>query len=124
MQFLIAGGRANAGVKAGRYMFEVRILECLDPLTTNAKMDPQQQLLNQNRNRGPLPRQLLRVGFSTGGPASPLILGESEECVYFDSEGFFGSGKTRQGLEGQNGHMNRGQVIAVVLNKDPKSPNA
>jgi len=31
MQYLIAGARANIGIKAGRYMYEVKIIEALNP---------------------------------------------------------------------------------------------
>jgi hypothetical protein len=50
MQYLIAGARANVGVKAGRYMFEVKVVEALSPADTTG-----------NRGKVPLPRQLMRI---------------------------------------------------------------
>eukprot|EP00444_Apocalathium_aciculiferum_P030363 CAMPEP_0183444692 /NCGR_PEP_ID=MMETSP0370-20130417/95862_1 /TAXON_ID=268820 /ORGANISM="Peridinium aciculiferum, Strain PAER-2" /LENGTH=879 /DNA_ID=CAMNT_0025635129 /DNA_START=59 /DNA_END=2698 /DNA_ORIENTATION=- len=108
MQYLIAGARANVGVKAGRYMFEAKVVEALTPFEGWG-----------GRHQGPKPRQLLRFGFSTQD--SPVVLGECEEAVYFDSEGAFCSGKNRSQVSQKFG---REQVIAVVLNLDPKSPNA
>lgn len=107
LQYLIAGARANVGVKAGRYMYEVKILEVLNP--------PE---MHGSRTRPPMPRQLIRIGFSTAG--SPLVLGDSEDHVCFDSEGFFTSGKTKSQLAPR---ITREQVIAIVLNLDAKSPN-
>lgn len=107
LQYLIAGARANVGVKAGRYMFEAKIFEVLNPAD-----------LGQSRTRPPMPKQLLRIGFSTSG--SSLTLGESEEHVYFDSEGAFTAEKKKKSL---GKRFTRDQVIAVVLNLDAKSPN-
>mmetsp|Transcript_12280 Transcript_12280/g.30968 ORF Transcript_12280/g.30968 Transcript_12280/m.30968 type:complete len:908 (-) Transcript_12280:116-2839(-) len=109
MQYLIAGARANVGMKAGRYMFEVKIVETLNPAEASAGA----------RSRVPMPRQLLRIGFSAA--ASPLVLGDSEEHVFFDSEGSFWSGKKKTPA-GQK--FQRDQVIGVVLNLDPGSANA
>merc|ERR1712008_15957 len=74
----------------------------------------------QGRSRPPMPRQLLRIGFSTS--ASSLFLGESEEHICFDSEGNFTAEKKKKQL-GANKRFTRDQVIAVVLNLDAKSPN-
>merc|ERR1719215_386266 len=108
MQYLIAGARANVGMKAGRYMFEVKIVETLNPAEASAGA----------RNRVPAPRQLVRIGFSAA--ASPLILGDSEEHVFFDSEGLFWSGRKKTSVAQK---FTREQVIGVVLNLDPGSPN-
>eukprot|EP00931_Biecheleriopsis_adriatica_P116143 TRINITY_DN91827_c0_g1_i1.p1 TRINITY_DN91827_c0_g1~~TRINITY_DN91827_c0_g1_i1.p1 ORF type:complete len:779 (+),score=244.32 TRINITY_DN91827_c0_g1_i1:71-2407(+) len=107
MQYLIAGARGNVGMKAGRYMFEVKIIEALTPSEGSQGM------------RGPQPRQMVRLGFSTA--ASPLILGDSEDCVYFDNDGMFGCGKTRSNKAGK---FQRDQAVAIVLNLDSSSPNA
>lgn len=61
----------------------------------------------------------MRIGFSTAG--SPLVLGVCDEHVCFDSEGHFCSGK-KKAVASQR--LSRDQVISVLLNLDPKSPNA
>ncbi|CAE8714307.1 unnamed protein product [Polarella glacialis] len=39
LQYLLAGARANVGLKSGRYMFEVKVVEALSPLEDpNARM--------------------------------------------------------------------------------------
>merc|ERR1711957_381878 len=70
MQFLLAGARANVGMKAGRYYYEVKIVESL-----------QHSEGQQNRNRTPTPKQLVKIGFSTSG--SSLLLGDSADGVGF-----------------------------------------
>ncbi|CAK0792633.1 unnamed protein product [Prorocentrum cordatum] len=75
-QFLIGGARANVGLKAGRYMYEVKVVEMLQP-------DEGKQY-GQNP-RSPKPKQVLRVGFSTS--ASSLILGDGAGGVGFDADG-------------------------------------
>jgi len=109
MQYLIAGARANVGMKAGRYMYEVKIIEALNPAESSGGQ----------RGRVPMPRQLVRLGFST--TKAPLILGEGNESAYFDSEGFYVSGKGKKTPASQR--FTRDQVITVLLNLDPKSPN-
>lgn len=109
MQYLVAGARATVGVKAGRYMFEVKIIEALNPAESS------QGVLG----RVPQPRQLVKLGFSTA--ASSLILGDSDESVFFDSEGFFTSSRQKHKTSQP---FTRDQALAVVLNLDSKSPNA
>lgn len=109
MQYLIAGARASVGMKAGRYMYEVKIIEALNPAESATGA----------HGRVPQPRQLVRLGFSTAG--SPLVLGDSEDGVYFDSEGNFGASKQKKKASQQ---FTRDQVIGVLLNLDPKSPHA
>jgi len=109
LQYLVAGARANVGVRKGRYMFEVKIVEVLNP----------HEPPNSRSSRAPMPRQLVRVGFSTQD--SSLFLGETEESVCFDSEGFFTADKKRSASSQRFG---RDQTIAVLLNLDRKSPNA
>lgn len=107
MQFLIAGARANVGIKAGRYMFEAKVIEALNPAESPG-----------NRGKVPLPRQLLRVGFSTAD--SQLILGETEDGVCFDAEGAFTADKQKKTVSQRFG---KNQTMAVLLNLDPKSDN-
>lgn len=108
-QYLLAGARANVGVKAGRYFFEAKILESRTP-------DDESQ-----RGSGahpPTPKHLVRLGFSTS--SSGLFLGEGSDSVCFDSEGFC----TRSGKKERSScSMVRHQVYGVLLNLDPKSPN-
>lgn len=109
MQYLIGGARANFGVKAGRYMYEIKIIETLNPAESST----------QGRGRVPTPRQMVRLGFSVAG--SSFFLGDSDDSVCFDSEGFFHSLKTKVGASQR---FSRDQVMCVVLNLDPTSPNA
>merc|ERR1712232_1393607 len=105
MQYLMAGARANVGMTSGRYMFEAKIIEVLNPPETS--------------NRTPRPRQLLRIGVATEG--STLFLQETEENVCFDSEGIFVHNRK---CEPVSQKFARDQVIAVVLNLDKDSPNS
>eukprot|EP00933_Yihiella_yeosuensis_P025995 TRINITY_DN2017_c0_g1_i1.p1 TRINITY_DN2017_c0_g1~~TRINITY_DN2017_c0_g1_i1.p1 ORF type:complete len:831 (-),score=286.51 TRINITY_DN2017_c0_g1_i1:267-2759(-) len=109
MQYMLAGARANVGMKAGRYMFEVKIIEALNPA----------EAAQGTVGRIPQPRQLVKLGFSTA--KSHLLLGESDDHVFFDSEGFHYEGKTK---EKKSQPFTRDQVLAVLLNLDQKSPNA
>ncbi|CAE8633150.1 unnamed protein product [Polarella glacialis] len=106
MQYLLASVRGNAGVKAGRYMFETRIVENLNPSEGHSEKTPQ-------------PRQLVRVGFSLAGSSLFLADGVSNCC--FDSEGFFVHEKTRKKVGPKFGHD---VTVAVLLNLDASSPNA
>jgi len=110
MRYLVSGARANVGMKAGRYLFEVKVLEALpvgDVSGWNA------------RTNGPAPKQMVRLGFSTAG--SPLVLGDSEEHVFFDGEGSFYVGKNKTAASKA---VAKDKTVAVLLNLDPKSPNA
>eukprot|EP00932_Pfiesteria_piscicida_P020868 SRR837773.7669.p1 GENE.SRR837773.7669~~SRR837773.7669.p1 ORF type:complete len:516 (+),score=109.15 SRR837773.7669:139-1548(+) len=111
MQYLVAGARGNVGMTAGRYMFEVKIIEALNPAEASA---------GTGRGRAPAPRQLLRMGFSAAGSSN--ILGESDDHVCFDSEGNFCVGKKK--IPGASQRFTRDQVIGVLLNLDPQSNNA
>jgi len=108
LQYFVGGARANVGVTGGRYMFEVKVVEALT--------------LSEHytgKARPPLPKQLLRVGFSTA--SSPVVLGDNDESVFFDAEGAFHASKKRSQVSKRFG---RGQVVAVLLNLDGQSPNA
>mmetsp|Transcript_80420 Transcript_80420/g.209785 ORF Transcript_80420/g.209785 Transcript_80420/m.209785 type:complete len:545 (+) Transcript_80420:90-1724(+) len=108
MQYLVGGARANVGLKAGRYMFEVKVFELLSPDEGKSKHRTQQ------------PKQFLRVGFSTAD--SPLLLGDADGCVAFDADGTFWAGTTK--TTKPLGKFGRDMVVAVLINLDPKSPNA
>jgi len=108
LQYLFAGARTNLGVKSGRYMFEVRIMEVMNPLEdTNA------------RARMLVPKNQVRLGFAA--VKSSLFLGHSEEAVGFDSDGYFLHGRTKTQV-GQR--FSTGDVAAVVLNLNSSGPNA
>jgi len=108
VQYLIAGARGNVGVKAGRYMFEVKILENLKTFEDHS-----------SPGKAPMPRQLVRVGFSTAG--SSLILGDGDGGVAFDNGGDFLADKKRTKVSQK---FLKDQVVGVLLNLDPVSPNA
>eukprot|EP00927_Polykrikos_kofoidii_P053918 TRINITY_DN48438_c0_g1_i1.p1 TRINITY_DN48438_c0_g1~~TRINITY_DN48438_c0_g1_i1.p1 ORF type:complete len:747 (+),score=169.75 TRINITY_DN48438_c0_g1_i1:333-2243(+) len=96
-------------MKAGRYFFEVSMLEFLNPPTSAGS------------GRGPVPRQLVRVGFSTA--ASPLVLNDGDAgAFFFDAEGFYSSAETKRVQVGKR--FARDEVIGVLLNLDAGSPNA
>lgn len=104
MAYLLAGARANTAQKAGRYMFEAKIIQNTD--------------ISYGQNK--LSRMGVRIGFSTS--AASLVLNEDANSFYFDSEGAFQAGKKTKNFKG--GRFNKDQVVAVVLNLDSKSPNA
>ncbi|CAE8594858.1 unnamed protein product [Polarella glacialis] len=108
LQYLMAGARASVGLKSGRYMFEVKILEVMAPLE-----DP------NARARVPQPKSQLRVGYASA--SSSLFLGESADSVCFDSEGHFIQDKKRAFVSQK---FTTGDVIAIVLNLDSSSANA
>merc|ERR1711933_148158 len=70
MQYLVSGARANTGVKAGRYMYEVKILES--------------KPFNYGKPSS-MSLPILRVGFSIVG--SPLLLGQDNCSVCYDTSG-------------------------------------
>eukprot|EP00931_Biecheleriopsis_adriatica_P023800 TRINITY_DN1495_c0_g2_i1.p1 TRINITY_DN1495_c0_g2~~TRINITY_DN1495_c0_g2_i1.p1 ORF type:complete len:936 (-),score=282.25 TRINITY_DN1495_c0_g2_i1:58-2499(-) len=107
LQHLLSGARGNVGVKAGRYMFEVKIVELVNQTDVAAM-----------HVRSAMPKQLLRIGFSTAG--SVPILGDTEESVCFDSEGAFLFNKQRIPIASRYG---TDCTLAVVLNLDPDSKN-
>mmetsp|Transcript_90704 Transcript_90704/g.290750 ORF Transcript_90704/g.290750 Transcript_90704/m.290750 type:complete len:856 (-) Transcript_90704:113-2680(-) len=109
IQHLMAGARASVGVSKGRYMFEVKVLECVNVA------DPVAQGNNNNR----MSKNLVRVGFSTAG--SSLILGATADSICFDSDGAIFHDKKRT-VGGQR--FGRDNVMAVLLNLDEKSENA
>mmetsp|Transcript_45932 Transcript_45932/g.116793 ORF Transcript_45932/g.116793 Transcript_45932/m.116793 type:complete len:927 (+) Transcript_45932:75-2855(+) len=108
MQYLLAGARANTGVKVGRYAFEVKLVEVMNPADDPAA-----------RQRTPMPRCQLRVGFATEG--SSLFIGDGEDSVCFDSEGSYIHNRIKTTPSQKFG---TGTIVTVLLNLDPASPNA
>eukprot|EP00930_Biecheleria_cincta_P014517 TRINITY_DN12459_c0_g1_i1.p1 TRINITY_DN12459_c0_g1~~TRINITY_DN12459_c0_g1_i1.p1 ORF type:complete len:927 (-),score=276.78 TRINITY_DN12459_c0_g1_i1:70-2850(-) len=110
LQFLVAGSRANVGIKAGRYLFEIRVLEVLMPGMPGGKTQP----------HSPIPRQQCRVGFST--QKSAIYLGETKDSVCFDADGcFISNGKKSSPNVAER--FVRDNVLGVLLNLDSTSPN-
>lgn len=73
MQYLLAGVRCTVGVKAGRYMFEFRVVE------TISHREP-------HSSNGPRPAAFLKVGFSV---ANSSLFCDTVESACFDIEGNF-----------------------------------
>eukprot|EP00930_Biecheleria_cincta_P085389 TRINITY_DN74781_c0_g1_i1.p1 TRINITY_DN74781_c0_g1~~TRINITY_DN74781_c0_g1_i1.p1 ORF type:complete len:934 (-),score=226.17 TRINITY_DN74781_c0_g1_i1:110-2860(-) len=108
MQYLLAGARANVGVSQGRYFYEVKVVELLSPSEGHMRSQ-----------RAPMPRNIVRVGFSTKG--SSLFLADTEDGVCFEADGYFTIGKKREPVCER---FTRENTLAVLLNLDPSSPNA
>lgn len=100
-QYLLAGARADGGVKKGRYMFEVKIIEA-------------------HNSNAAVPAQSLKVGFSK--KSSPLLMGETADSVCFDNQGGFTSSCTREVSPAMK--FAKHDVVALVLNLDSSSDNA
>eukprot|EP00927_Polykrikos_kofoidii_P041707 TRINITY_DN3554_c0_g3_i1.p1 TRINITY_DN3554_c0_g3~~TRINITY_DN3554_c0_g3_i1.p1 ORF type:complete len:1017 (+),score=238.02 TRINITY_DN3554_c0_g3_i1:76-3126(+) len=109
LQYMFAGVRANVGVKSGRYMFEMRIMEYLNP---------EEGRLGRNA-RVPLPRQCVRVGFTLAGGQDSL-LDEDAGGAFFDSDGNFVHMRNRTRVSQRFG---RDQVLGVLINLDASSPH-
>lgn len=73
LSHLLAGARGSVGIKSGRYMFEVRIVECVSQFDTAGSA------------ARTVPKSYLRVGMSPSG--SMPVLGDHMDCAYFDTEG-------------------------------------
>eukprot|EP00928_Gymnodinium_smaydae_P008253 TRINITY_DN12_c0_g1_i2.p1 TRINITY_DN12_c0_g1~~TRINITY_DN12_c0_g1_i2.p1 ORF type:complete len:948 (-),score=297.23 TRINITY_DN12_c0_g1_i2:117-2960(-) len=110
MHYLVAGARANVGAKAGRYLYEVRIVETLDRV--------EEKQWTEGR---PPSKHMVRVGFSTKGAS--LVLGDKDtEAFFFEPEtGYFEADGKRQSSDALKCH--RDAIVGVLLNLDSKSPN-
>ena len=108
-QHLVAAARATAGLRNGRYLFEVRIVEL-------------RRSVESGKHR--VPRQFCGIGFCADG--SSLFLGHDEECMGFDSEGCLCKDGRKSWMDGLNDRikLDRQVVMGVLLNLDAKSPNA
>lgn len=107
LRYLLAGARANVGVRAGRYAFEVLIAE--------------ERLCPEDGKLGQKSRPLVRVGFSTA--EASLLLAEGEaDSVCFESDGSFLHGESREPLA--KGKFSSYQAVCVLLNLDSSSINA
>eukprot|EP00933_Yihiella_yeosuensis_P020190 TRINITY_DN1624_c1_g1_i1.p1 TRINITY_DN1624_c1_g1~~TRINITY_DN1624_c1_g1_i1.p1 ORF type:complete len:922 (+),score=332.71 TRINITY_DN1624_c1_g1_i1:84-2768(+) len=106
IRHLLAGARANVGVKSGRYMFEVKIVELA------------QRAEDYSGGKTP-PKAAVKIGFSTAG--SSLLMGE-ETDIFFDFEGALFASKKRINMP--MARFAKENVVAVLLNLDKSSPNA
>ncbi|CAK0863240.1 unnamed protein product [Prorocentrum cordatum] len=95
-QCLLAGARANVGVRSGRYMFEIKIVE--SPSSKHIK-------------------SYMKIGFSIAG--SSLLL-DSDTSVSFDSTGLFSGSATRAKVSER---LFAGDVVACLINLEKGSPN-
>merc|ERR1719356_341285 len=93
-------------MKAGRYMFEVKIVETLNPT--------EGQPAARAGARNPV-----RVGVSLAG--SSLLMPDGPGGVCFDSDGCWVYEKTKKKVSQK---FSRDQTVALVVNLDPASPNA
>jgi len=106
LHHLVASARSSVGIEAGRYMFEVRIVES-------------KSFADAGKSKA---KQSCCLGFTSAD--SSLFLSDGSDCVGFDSEGFYRCG----GEWSQKALYNRFEpytaVYGVLLNLDQKSPNA
>lgn len=109
LQYLLAGARTTVGVKSGRYLIEVKIVE------SHKSTEPQNV-----QGRVPMPRNLVRLGLSHAGTS--LFLGDgSSDNICFDSEGFFMHEKNRRKVTNKT---DRDSTMGLLINLDESSPNA
>eukprot|EP00929_Paragymnodinium_shiwhaense_P031658 TRINITY_DN1768_c1_g1_i1.p1 TRINITY_DN1768_c1_g1~~TRINITY_DN1768_c1_g1_i1.p1 ORF type:complete len:1066 (+),score=264.64 TRINITY_DN1768_c1_g1_i1:110-3307(+) len=115
VQHLLSGARGNVGVKSGRYMFEVQLLEVMPPADPSLR----KSLLPLGAPPPPL-RPILRIGFSSRGstPSMPLV-GDLEDSICFTHEGgLMYSGRTTWPCQGT---WNASDTIAILLNLEEGS---
>eukprot|EP00929_Paragymnodinium_shiwhaense_P086773 TRINITY_DN4720_c0_g1_i1.p1 TRINITY_DN4720_c0_g1~~TRINITY_DN4720_c0_g1_i1.p1 ORF type:complete len:902 (-),score=255.78 TRINITY_DN4720_c0_g1_i1:100-2805(-) len=105
LQHFLAGARASVGIRSGRYMFEVKVIE---------------QVGSAEAQKGSMPRHMFRIGFTTAG-ASPIV-GDSAEGCAFDSEGKFCHDSKRTHL--MNPVYGTQHVFALVLNLEQSGPSS
>eukprot|EP00927_Polykrikos_kofoidii_P065901 TRINITY_DN615_c0_g5_i1.p1 TRINITY_DN615_c0_g5~~TRINITY_DN615_c0_g5_i1.p1 ORF type:complete len:1042 (-),score=181.47 TRINITY_DN615_c0_g5_i1:74-3022(-) len=111
LQYLLAGARANVGIKGGRYVFEAKVIEILNPQESR-DYGP------HTRQRLPVPRQVLKIGLAVEG--SSLFIGDDEGSICFDSEGAVTYNK--EVIAGFQ-KFSRDQVIGLLLNLEEGSAN-
>jgi hypothetical protein len=96
-QYLLASVRSNTGIKAGRYMFEAKVME------------------EGHSQHGA--KNVIQVGLSLAG--SSLL--SDEDSIVFDNEGFLIQGKKRVRT---NQKFAKASTVAIVVNLDAASANA
>jgi len=118
MQYMLAGIRSTVGLKAGRYMFETRIIEKRGPGADQSRGKGKGKDRDRDHGEGPEPRQMMRIGLSVAG--SSVFMGSSEDNCCFDIDGFFLHGKKKQKLQST---LKIG-TLAVLVNQEASGPNA
>jgi len=115
MQHFLAGARGNVGVKKGRYLYEVQVVEKLNP----------EEFAQHKKQSG----HVLRVGVSL--QKAELLQcrqssdddGEAFKGIYFEDNGVCWAGNTKTQSK-KNANLLQGNcVIGILLNVDAKSPN-
>eukprot|EP00913_Durusdinium_trenchii_P033910 g31742.t1 len=110
---LLCGAKATAGLKRGRYLFEVKVLEIRSSGGARASS-------GEGRRR---PKQLVALGFATR--SAPLFLGDGDQSIGFDTDGCFIVNGRKSWIDGINDRItDRQLVLGVVLNLLPDSPNS
>eukprot|EP00928_Gymnodinium_smaydae_P045960 TRINITY_DN3058_c1_g2_i3.p1 TRINITY_DN3058_c1_g2~~TRINITY_DN3058_c1_g2_i3.p1 ORF type:complete len:1270 (-),score=186.24 TRINITY_DN3058_c1_g2_i3:120-3863(-) len=94
---LNAGLRWDCGMRAGRYMFEVSIVDAPTALRAN-----------------------MRIGLALDG--SSLVFDRVKEHLWFDSDGFIMNGISRRPLA--NGRFGPRQSVVLVVDLEPESAHA
>lgn len=108
MQHLLAGVRANSGIKSGRYVFEVKMLE-------------RHNIGSTQDTNNKVPKHYFRVGLSVGG--SHVLGGDAQnDSMFFDNDGMMQVGREKSKV--LKGVLSRFSVVSVLVNLDAKSPNA
>eukprot|EP00435_Cladocopium_sp_Y103_P029277 s2363_g7.t1 len=116
LQFLVAASRANVGVKSGRYMFEVRVVEVLLPTMPGGRMAPLQPIPRQQKNKDKAKAIL---------PSATAQPSAEEDSVCFDSDGCFINFINNKTIKTNVAErFVRDNVFGVLLNLDPASPHA
>lgn len=104
LHYLCGAARANTGVKAGRYLYEVKIVEERDL-----------QASGKDRTAG----HSLNIGIS--GAGSPLFLANNPSSCCFSNDGMFSQG-TWKAPRGKT--FKAFDVVGLLINVDAKSKNA
>lgn len=107
-QYLLAGAKCTAGIKSGRYMFEVQMLE--------------------QHNKGPdggraqqVPKHVVRIGLAKAGAS--LLVGDGDAgTLCFDNEGTFIH--ERQRKKAAKMAIQKWQSMALLVNLEEGSENA
>lgn len=107
VRHLLAGARANTGIKDGRYFFEVKILEFV------------RREVPSTAGRSVHAVPTLKIGFSTA--KSRLLMGDDPNSICFDADGFLVHNHTQKHVCNK---FDRDASIAVLLNLDSSTPNA
>ncbi|CAJ1406374.1 unnamed protein product [Effrenium voratum] len=108
-QHLAAAVRAGSGLQAGRYFFDVRVIEVRRSIEYGSKQ----------RN---VATALCGLGFSSA--ESSLFLGEDQDSIGFDTEGCCLTEGKKRWIDGLDRiKMERQLTLGVLLNLTPEHPN-